>query len=308
MNNDGFRELARQIGVWMMTGSTGLSSEYMAAIALGADLDKIGMDYPYDRGSFGRCLGLLNVAPGVREFFPKIATTSEQWRLIIENWDSLVKAHHEGDTDLLKKTLNPEKFLEDQKRQQEAEEERKATLERHQKELTNPNRNANGAIIFPPLENQFVQEEVRRRMATTISNDLLSGGYISDSELDDTINELADSYGLGRRSGYDVYKSMDWFDDENVTAIIEIIESVSIRTEYGKYIQAWVENTDIDVSPVFSVGDKVSHPVLGNECLIDSINDGHNPHFPFTYFIKVAGKSNKSILSWDEENLTKLED
>lgn len=73
---------------WLANGKTGISSKAMAFTALGVKY-KDARYYPYDPADFNRCLLLLEVAPIVRESFPKIRELSPEWAAIIDHWDEL---------------------------------------------------------------------------------------------------------------------------------------------------------------------------------------------------------------------------
>lgn len=81
-------KLGTAIGRWMVDGETGLSSECMAAVALGAKRPK-RVHWPLDPADFNRCLKLVKAAPGVRKSFPDIAALCKQWRSCIDHWDEL---------------------------------------------------------------------------------------------------------------------------------------------------------------------------------------------------------------------------
>ena len=78
---------AQQIADWFVNGETGLSSECMAAVALGAKPRYPRA--PADPADFNRCLKLVRHAPSVRRAFPKIRRLSKQWRATIDHWDEL---------------------------------------------------------------------------------------------------------------------------------------------------------------------------------------------------------------------------
>ena len=80
-------ETAKRIGKWLADGETGLSSECMASVALGANPRRV--HHPLDPADLNRCLKLLRAAPGVRRAFPKIRRLSKPWRAAIDHWDEL---------------------------------------------------------------------------------------------------------------------------------------------------------------------------------------------------------------------------
>jgi hypothetical protein len=80
----------RAIGNWLIGGDTGISSETMAAIALGATK---GNDAPYDPSDFGRCYRLVKKVPEIREHFPRIAKKVKVFAGILREWDDLVRIY-----------------------------------------------------------------------------------------------------------------------------------------------------------------------------------------------------------------------
>lgn len=80
------------LGKWLAHGEQGRSSKTMALVAQGKPPRDSFSNWPHDPDDFKRCIGLLAIAPEVREAFPKIADLSPQWRVIIENWDRLVES------------------------------------------------------------------------------------------------------------------------------------------------------------------------------------------------------------------------
>ena len=72
---------------WYVSGEKGISSETMAATALGKKHDR--GDAPADPADLNRCIKLVDTAPEVKKAFPKIAALSEQWKAVIDNWDKL---------------------------------------------------------------------------------------------------------------------------------------------------------------------------------------------------------------------------
>ncbi|SAL01580.1 hypothetical protein AWB80_08158 [Caballeronia pedi] len=87
----------RKLGNWLLSGDTGVSSETMAAIALGAT--SLGGkhhyrgDAPHDPSDFGRCYRLVINVPEIREFFPRIAKKVKPFAGILREWDDLVRIY-----------------------------------------------------------------------------------------------------------------------------------------------------------------------------------------------------------------------
>lgn len=81
------------LGNWLINGDTGVSSQTMAAIALGAtNLKTTGwnVDAPHDPSDFGRCYRLVQTVPEIREHFPRIAKKVKTFAGILHEWDTLV--------------------------------------------------------------------------------------------------------------------------------------------------------------------------------------------------------------------------
>src|SRR4051794_33065117 len=72
---------------WLVEGERGLSSETMAAVALG--LAPKRPSFPLDPSDLNRCIKLVDAAPEVKRAFPRIAALSPQWVAVIGNWDLL---------------------------------------------------------------------------------------------------------------------------------------------------------------------------------------------------------------------------
>lgn len=84
----------RQLGNWFLNGDTGVSSETMAAIALGATKRGNGrMDAPHDPADFGRCYRLVKAVPEIRAHFPRIGRKCKTFTGILHHWDALVKIY-----------------------------------------------------------------------------------------------------------------------------------------------------------------------------------------------------------------------
>jgi hypothetical protein len=66
--------------------NVGRSSQAMAFKA--CDIEFV-IDAPRDAGDFNRCLKLLAAVPEIKAHIQKIATLSDEWSEVIENWDSI---------------------------------------------------------------------------------------------------------------------------------------------------------------------------------------------------------------------------
>ncbi|HEX7906796.1 MAG TPA: hypothetical protein VF534_01705 [Paraburkholderia sp.] len=85
-----------ELGNWLINGDTGISSQTMAAIALGAtNLSSSGwnVDAPHDPSDFGRCYRLVQKVPEIREHFPRIAKKVKAFAGILREWDALVRIY-----------------------------------------------------------------------------------------------------------------------------------------------------------------------------------------------------------------------
>lgn len=74
---------------WLVTGEVGLSSKCMASVACGYSTEDY--NYPRDPADLNRCIKLVDDAPEIRNSFSKIADLCPEWKVIIDNWDELVK-------------------------------------------------------------------------------------------------------------------------------------------------------------------------------------------------------------------------
>lgn len=75
---------------WMFNGRTGISSETMAAIALGVKKRGVfGFDAPHDPSDFGRCYDLVKDVPEIKLAFGEISKKVPKFAGILANWDEL---------------------------------------------------------------------------------------------------------------------------------------------------------------------------------------------------------------------------
>jgi len=70
---------------WMRKGDSGVSSETMALIAMGATSGDF--DAPFDPSDFGRCYRLVKANPVIKESFLNISALVPQFTSILLNWD-----------------------------------------------------------------------------------------------------------------------------------------------------------------------------------------------------------------------------
>ena len=87
---------------WACSDRVGMSSVFMARrLAPLAGLQFPGHRipdepaHPYDPDDFGRCLGLLEAVPELREHVPKMAEHGKVWAAYVEHWDELETLYKE---------------------------------------------------------------------------------------------------------------------------------------------------------------------------------------------------------------------
>lgn len=92
-------DVTHRIAVWAIKGDCGVSSETIAAVALGlqrGDAGRFGFDIPHDNGDFGRCYRLLKKIPELRDALPLVAEACPKWKPLVAEWDHLT-ALYEAD-------------------------------------------------------------------------------------------------------------------------------------------------------------------------------------------------------------------
>ena|ERR1700693_5653270 len=95
-------EAAHRLIQWKFGDDTGVSSETLAAIALGVRRKSSffhGEDCPHDSGDFGRCYRLVMHVPEILDVFPEIAKKVPSFKGILENWDELCLLYEQRGTD-----------------------------------------------------------------------------------------------------------------------------------------------------------------------------------------------------------------
>lgn len=80
-----------RIGEWLVSGDTGVSSETIVAIALGARVGRF--DIPRDCGDFGRCYRLLKKVPELIDAMPLVAEVCPKWQPLVQNWEELTSLY-----------------------------------------------------------------------------------------------------------------------------------------------------------------------------------------------------------------------
>ena len=81
----------KAVGEWMTSWDTGVSSETMAAIALGAEKGRF--DAPHDPSDFGRCYRLVQKVPAIRGAFSRIGELVPAFAGILREWDELCRLY-----------------------------------------------------------------------------------------------------------------------------------------------------------------------------------------------------------------------
>lgn len=113
------REVAVGMGLaaWLRSDHTGLSSLFVAKTLCGLTMrhrgDLAWYAYPSDCADFGRCLGLLDAVPELRERLPEMAETGNEWAALVPFWDDLEAAFEAGQfevvTDQIRRLTCPSK-------------------------------------------------------------------------------------------------------------------------------------------------------------------------------------------------------
>lgn len=84
---------------WLCTGEKGVSSETMALILLGANVEQVKsrwlFNHPEDPDDFRRCHLFLESVPGAREQLHKLKPISDTWARLVDNWDRLTELYEE---------------------------------------------------------------------------------------------------------------------------------------------------------------------------------------------------------------------
>jgi hypothetical protein len=86
----------KKIGIWLLDGETGLSSESMAAIALGGRPSIV--NHPHDPSDFRRCVLFLEqcIDPSNRNtLLLQMAPFTSPWHRIAANWFKLMALYDE---------------------------------------------------------------------------------------------------------------------------------------------------------------------------------------------------------------------
>ncbi len=86
------------VAEWLTGEDTGISSKYMAAVAIcGKVIKSRWIDpTPSDAPDLGRCVRLVEKCPAIRETFPVLRHASKVWAAHLDHWDELVALYKQG--------------------------------------------------------------------------------------------------------------------------------------------------------------------------------------------------------------------
>lgn len=79
---------------WLVSRDTGTSSTVLLAAAMAGKppvTKAYGLAFPHDAWDFGRCVRLIEAAPGVREAAFPVLAQHPGWKELIPAWDELTK-------------------------------------------------------------------------------------------------------------------------------------------------------------------------------------------------------------------------
>ncbi|MEQ1969348.1 hypothetical protein ABLA30_20720 [Xenorhabdus nematophila] len=86
----------KQIAIWALGTDTGVSSETIASIALGADKSAVyRWDMPHDAADFGRCYRLIKQIPRLAEYLPLVAEKCPTWKPLVAIWGELSRLYED---------------------------------------------------------------------------------------------------------------------------------------------------------------------------------------------------------------------
>jgi hypothetical protein len=87
------------VAEWLTGRDTGVSSKYMASVAIAGKVTKSAWidATPSDAPDLGRCVRLIEKAPTVRNCFPILREASPVWAAYVDHWEELTTLWHQGD-------------------------------------------------------------------------------------------------------------------------------------------------------------------------------------------------------------------
>lgn len=78
------------LAAWLASDRVGESSRWMAKTLTGYwGAPWTEYAYPHDPSDFGRCLGLLDACPELRDRLPEMAATGREWAALVAHWEEL---------------------------------------------------------------------------------------------------------------------------------------------------------------------------------------------------------------------------
>lgn len=95
---------------WLQCDETGLSSKFLLAKTMNINASPSGANnYPHDADDFGRCIGLIDAEPRVRERLSVMLDCGPQWARIVNRWDELERLYRAGNRKRVNEILRVEK-------------------------------------------------------------------------------------------------------------------------------------------------------------------------------------------------------
>lgn len=76
---------------WIVSCDTGASSKTIWSVMMG--VERSDRSYPHDPGDFGRCYRLLTLIPEWRARLAEMATVSNYWSALVENWEKIERQY-----------------------------------------------------------------------------------------------------------------------------------------------------------------------------------------------------------------------
>lgn len=83
--------VVQRANLWMLDGSTGLSSKCIWGHMTGTRTEGNAINYPSDLGDFNRCLLLLEAVPEWRERIHEMKAHGPYWAALADVWEELTQ-------------------------------------------------------------------------------------------------------------------------------------------------------------------------------------------------------------------------
>ena len=83
--------LSKAVVTWLLGKNVGVSSQTIVAYM---EKTEYNGSHPWDPHDFGRCLGLLKIAPKYKKRLKDMADLSPVWARLIENWDEIERLYN----------------------------------------------------------------------------------------------------------------------------------------------------------------------------------------------------------------------